>query len=109
MSVLCQISDLDSLDPPVSPSDGDDPLSIVGHSGVCVTDFGCPGTSLWPRGLLRPAPAATHCDGLVQGPFVVPLELRSDLHQVQLAARNHDPGHHLLLGAFTLQTEADGY
>lgn len=45
----------------------------------------------------------THSDGLVQGSFVLPLELCSDLHQVDFTARNDDPGHHLLLRSFTLQ------
>lgn len=47
--------------------------------------------------------SGTHADGLEQGPLVLPLELCADLHQVHLAAGHHDPGHHLLLGTFTLR------
>lgn len=47
--------------------------------------------------------SGTHADGLEQGPLVLPLELCADLHQVHLTAGHHDPGHHLLLGTFTLR------
>jgi len=45
----------------------------------------------------------THSDSLVQRSFVMSLELCPDLHQVDFTAGHHDPGQHLLLGAFTLR------
>lgn len=47
-------------------------------------------------------PPSTHADGLEQRPLVVPPELCADLPQVQLTAGHHDPGQHLLPGAFAL-------
>ena len=32
------------------------------------------------------------------------LKLSADLHEIHLAARHHDSGHHLLLGPFALLT-----
>lgn len=79
-------------------------MSVLNSSVVCSLAFACVGrySDLLTHTHTQ---AGTHSDGLVQWSFVLLLELYSDLHQVDFTARNHDPGHHLLLRSFTLQRD----
>lgn len=72
--------------------------------------FGGQTLKLVVRSGSRPAwdTAVTHSNGLVQRLLVLPLELGSDPHQVHFAAGHQDPGHHLLLGSFTLKGQTAG-
>ena len=64
---------------------------------------------MWRSGNTSWIVVHTHENGLVQRLSILGLVFPTDLPEVHLTARHHDPGQDLLLRSFTLRGEGEEY